>query len=162
MKLTFGDIWNTKYDDHWRVIPTNLGWDRKGHNIMGAGLAKQAADRYPVLPKEYGKVCQEMRDNPVLYIAEEQKLILLGTKPLRRQAPHLSWMNKADLGLIERMLGLLVHWAGEYDYPKIIVPLLGAGLGKIYLSDLLPVMEKYLLRYENFTLIYADDKGVER
>lgn len=52
MKTKRGDIWKC---DGFKVIPTNRTIKPNCCAAMEAGLALQAAERYPELPKLYGE-----------------------------------------------------------------------------------------------------------
>mgnify|MGYP006048552271 CR=1 FL=1 len=45
-----GDLWDVHAQGSWIAITTNGVIRTNGHGVMGAGLAKQAADRFPRLP----------------------------------------------------------------------------------------------------------------
>lgn len=141
-----GDIW--RFHPHsWVVIPTNLGWTKNGKNVMGAGLAKQAAQRFPDLPDWYGGIIRTAAslDPPervmVLYDAAK-RLALFPVKPLIPDAPHFSWRQDADLTLIEGSTINLAKTAPK-NVPTC-VPLVGCGNGKLDPKDVLPILRKYL------------------
>jgi hypothetical protein len=56
MKFIKGDIWAELKTGNYDavLIPTNGGYNRHGEAIMGAGLARQARDRYPGIEKKLG------------------------------------------------------------------------------------------------------------
>lgn len=138
MREVSDDIWNFQ-KDHWIVITTNLGWNTKGENIMGAGLAKQAADRFPHLPAVYGKLCKAFGNEMGLVF--DSRLILFPTKSLDEANPHLSWKQNSSLELIEKGLKQL---SSIHITQGIAVPLLGTLNGKLSKDEVLPLMRKYL------------------
>src|SRR3954466_10328708 len=104
MNIVSGNIWNY-LSTHWITVTTNEGWNSKGDNIMGAGLAKQAAQRYPDLPKLYGKFLREHPGERTYFTymsqwLEPHRLIMYPTKALNPNAPHLSWRSKSSVELI--------------------------------------------------------------
>lgn len=142
-----GDIW--RFHPHsWVVIPTNLGWTKDGKNVMGAGLAKQAAQKFPDLPAWYGALVRTAATwerygwtRKVTYHTE-RRLVMFPVKPLIQDAPHFSWRQDADLTLIE---GSAIHLAETA--PKdaaTCVPLVGCGNGKLDEKDVLPILRKHL------------------
>src|SRR3989304_3265353 len=99
MREATGNIWD--YRSSMKVISVNLGWTKYGWNVMGRGLAQQAKERYWNLPKVYGKYCCEMAAQNRIYIIRFNDLLLFPVKPLNKSNPHLSWMQPANLELIE-------------------------------------------------------------
>lgn len=137
------------------VVTTNIGWHPEtGRNNMGAGMALQAALRFPGLrvrefpgiepardsdvpPLEleqqpldtwYGSMCEQLgEETPVLAYPYERRIILFPVKPLKDRAnPERSWDAVADLGLIYRGLMQLRGFQG-----RIALSHPGAGNGKL-------------------------------
>lgn len=134
------DIW--AYWPHaWIAIPTNIGWTDVGMNIMGVGLAKQAADRCPDLPLWYGSWCKTFGEATPVMANREHCIVLFPTKPLDANKPNLSWKQPSSLGLIERGLKQLVELDIQGD---VMVPLLGCGAGRLIPSEVVPLMKRYL------------------
>jgi len=50
MQEITGDIWEQHKLGRWIVITTNGAIKNDGSCVMGRGVAKQAADKYPELP----------------------------------------------------------------------------------------------------------------
>jgi hypothetical protein len=148
-----GDIWKM-IASHLLVIPTNIGWKTKdGRNVMGRGLALQAAGKYPYFPLWYGLECMKTRgDTPVL-IYPHAPLIAFPVKPLNVETPWLSWKSKATLELIERSAKQLE--ALKTDHP-IAVSMVGCGNGGLDMADVRPILDNYLSD-KRFTLVLLDD-----
>ncbi len=158
MQTVVGNIWGY-VDSHWIVIPTNIGWDKDGNNVMGRGLAKDASERYPDLAAFYGAHCLLNRDNPILcfytvnpitWLTTYKGLIMFPTKSLA-SSPHLSWRNKSDINIIEIGLQQLAH----FNQMPIAVPLLGCGNGGLQPDVVVPLIERYLVS-DNFLLVRPD------
>ena len=134
---------------HAIVIPTNAGWRADGSNVTGAGLAKQAAERFPDLPAWYGLVCRrEQRLDrvppPALHWPRDAAgpaLVLVAVKPCDLTQPHLSWDQPARLELVERGLFGLQQMT---ETPRVAVPLLGCGNGGLDPRVVLPLMRRLL------------------
>jgi len=128
------------------VVPTNCGWTREGHNVMGAGVARLAAHDDPSLPMWYGAWCKQFADDPNgVPVVSRGRFILFPTKPLNRNAPWLSWQRKSDLVTIERSLQSLRRWKrpeGNKDI-KILMPLVGCGSGGLKEAQVMPLLRKY-------------------
>jgi hypothetical protein len=118
MRYYEGDIWDLSAT-HWLCIPTNLGWTTKGLNVMGAGVAKQAASKHPRLPLRYGVFCRMNPGKVKIYPYKDRDtwLLMCPTKPLNADAPHLSWKHSANLGLVERTIVELERFSRDADRP---------------------------------------------
>ena len=55
LKEVKGNIWKAYENGDWVAITTNCVVNKNHHAIMGAGIAKQAKDRFPQLPKLLGQ-----------------------------------------------------------------------------------------------------------
>ena len=135
MEEVRGNLWDLHatgdecYQRAWVVIPTNLGWKNNGANVMGRGLALQAAQKYPGLPMEYGKFCQVVRSQDRKCMFDEEKcLVLAPSKPLDADHPWLSWQQGSDPELVKRSLHEIYEWTVlvQEDFG---LPLLGTGNG---------------------------------
>lgn len=179
MKPLTSDIWTLRAPGDWVVIPTNAGWNSQGANVMGAGLAKQAADRYPDLPRCYGVECRKfagfcssqgvlMAISPWLY--PQGRLVLAVTKALNQNAPHLSWRKPSTLddvcGTIESLHLLLSGLPMDderteaWKTGRLLVPALGCGAGGLNLSDVLPLLEALRDRHpDRVVLVLPDGHG---
>lgn len=158
------------------VIPTNIGWTKDGRNVMGRGLAKQAAQRCPQLPFDYGEFCQKHRENtPVVLMRPRgqsaRTFLMFPVKPLNRAAPWLSWQSKADILLIDRSLEQLKQLIEEMQKSKrarsklpaagphpqhsdavstnIYIPDVGCGNGLLSVDLVRPLIVKHLGHLED-------------
>lgn len=155
MKKVKGDIWDLA-ETHWLVVPVNAGWRADGTNVMGRGLAKQAAARFPELPLEYGRACRDMKraGNPNnLYICLNRRLILFPVKPLNAAAPHLSWRQEASIDLIRRSCESLGEWMEAAEWPLVAMPTVGCGNGQLNPKHVLPVLDEFFQDCDNVVLV---------
>src|SRR5580692_3397304 len=135
MNIVHDDIWSY-LDTHWICITTNQGWNRSGENVMGRGLALQAAQRYPDLPFVYGKICQNdpgtHRIEPVVFLSKDMvsaaHLLMFPTKRLNASAPWMSWKSKSDTDLITECLVALNNFTTTTDRP-VALPAVGTANG---------------------------------
>lgn len=142
----------------WIVIPTNVGWKKDGSNPMGQGLAKEAAERYPWLPELYGEFCRLKHDKgevvPTTYDLRS-RIVLFPTKPLFPERPHMSWRGRATLDRIRlsaQQLNAMLLPHKDEDWPRakplhtnhIILPVVGAGMGRLDEDEILPVLHEEL------------------
>jgi len=169
-----GDIWHVATRQDVVVIPVNLGWRGDGRAVMGAGIARQAAARFPGLAAAYGA---ELRGHywarlvgriggtpagraPDLALVEPmgpiykpvtrlcKGLVLFPVKPLNPLEPWRSWMSPASLELIQRGLPTLraagLQWA-EDSRALTLLPLIGCGHGGLDPAVVVPMLESELL-----------------
>ena len=149
-----GNIWSY-HPSHYIVIPTNVGWRKNGKNVMGRGLARQAAERYPELPRWYGRLCKG--HGSIIGIFHND-LIMFPVKPLNESAPHLSWKSKASLKLIEASVEKLAFLKTNYmDDRPVAIPMVGCGNGGLEMSEVRPILDKWLSD-ERFVLV-LEEKG---
>lgn len=111
---------------------------------MGAGLARQAALRFPLLAHHYGGICIfHGAGTPVF--AMEDRLLMFPVKPLCRAAPSQSWRQDASLSLIERSAAELAALEPTLDGDLIVLPWVGCGNGGLATSDVYPILWRALL-----------------
>lgn len=122
-------IWKCHDAGMYVVIPTNVGWTKGSSNVMGAGLAKQAAQKYNWLTRHYGDWCR--RYGSRINVVRADRLILFPVKPLNEDKPWLSWQNGASLELIKNSLDQLAEWASNNPSCHIAMPYVGCGNGRL-------------------------------
>lgn len=129
------DIWHLHELEYLIVIPTNLTLRKNGECVMGRGLALQAAQRFPNLPKKLGTVILNIGN--VVHIFEEERLISFPVKN--------DWRGNASLELIENSCLQLVALASANDLRgPIFIPRVGTGYGRLDWQEVKPILEKYL------------------
>lgn len=123
MREEAGDLFT--YPADAIVIPTNTTVRRDGRAVMGAGVAKQAAERWPWLALSLGNRLR--RDSPrraamtYFEVGETLSVVCLPTKR--------DWRDPADLDLIRIEAGRLVACADLCRWRTVALPRLGCGLG---------------------------------
>lgn len=149
MKEVYGDIWDYHWESgkkiyikgsSWIVITTNGSVRKDGACVMGRGVAKQAALKFPMLPFELGK-CLKSEFGNTVYMFMQYKIL---TFPVKH-----NWREKADLNLIEKSCKELVKEAPRQDNIYMVRP--GCGNGGLDWKDVKPVLEKYL--DDRFTVV---------
>ena len=150
-----GDIWKWLDDGCHLVIPTNIGWRMDGSNVMGAGLAKQAATRYPKLDKWYGMICSACQHITPVCLADvpDAPLIMFPVKPLNREAPNLSWKSGANVDLIYKSTKQLASFR---LIRRIALPMVGCGNGGLDPELVRPILAANL--DDRFTLVELPPK----
>ena len=138
MKEVQGNIWDYHEQGYWIVITTNGTIRKDGACVMGRGVAKETAVKYPDLPKKLGKFLKDFT-NTVYPFAEYRIL----TFPVKH-----NWWEKADINLIEESCQRLLDWITYHFSPAGLVPVYmvrpGCGNGQLNWEDVKPILEKYL------------------
>ena len=148
MRVRYGDIWE-RFPTEFVVVPANIGWRKTGANVMGRGMAKQAAERFPELPEWWGYYCRTMgADTPVM-LHPQHRVIMFPTKPLDEEQPHLSWRQDSDLKLIWRSAAQL---AAVVTMEGISLPMVGCGNGRLTPELVLPILRTFL-SHDRFQLV---------
>jgi len=137
MKEIIGDIWDYHEKGHWIVITTNGNVKTNGEAVMGKGIALQAKQRYPELPRELGEQIRESGN--CLHCDSKRGLLLFPTK-------H-DWWEKSDLKLIEtstmELVDLFDNLISDYPTPIYLVRP-GCSNGQLDWKDVKPLLETYL------------------
>ena len=146
MRRETGDLWEGRAD--WRVITTNLCVRSDGVAVMGRGVARQAADRFPGLPARYGA---DLRrgiaglDPIVLEPSPGYGILCL---PVKRR-----WSEPADLGLIEGALRELAGFAASRPQEIIRMPVPGVGFGEADPAAVARLLDRYLGEHANVVVV---------
>lgn len=145
-----GNIWDQNTDAI--VIPTNMVVKSNGHLVMGAGLAKQALDRYPDLALEWGNhyikwqysTPEEKTDFALVKTAKVRELN--GHKVTLISAPtKYDWREQSDLTLVMRSAkGIQEIINTNPHIETAVLPQLGCGLGGLKWERVKKVIEPFL------------------
>lgn len=119
--------------------------------VMGAGIAKEALDKFPGLDYNLGS---HLRIFGVRFVCLDQiGLIIFPTK--------YHWKEKSSLDLIEQSCKQLKEYMNppwEYrqnQIKSIVIPRPGCGLGKLdWETEVKPIMEKYFGDDERVQIIF--------
>jgi hypothetical protein len=124
------DLWT--YPCDYRGIPTNLVTKKNGHLVMGAGVAKQAAERYPELPETWGEFTRALGGG--VFVDDEFNLFAFPTK-------H-HWREPSSLSLIEKSARELEWFAldPERSAKTFAMPRPGCGLGGLKWEEVRPLL----------------------
>lgn len=120
--------------------------------VMGAGLARKFATRYPSLNVAYREACAEGKLRPGSLHAYR-----VGARRLVINFPTKDhWRNPSQMSFISDGLDALVDLAQRTGLTSIAVPALGCGLGGLALRDVQPLLEQTAVRLApatSFTLV---------
>lgn len=123
MKEVTGNIWDYYDNGYIACITTNRMLKKDGSLVMGKGVALQAKDKIPFLPKILGK---QVKNNLYLtcYLSELRSISF----PVKYH-----WKDKADLTLIKKsaieLSCLSLALKNRSPGKNIYLPRLGCGLG---------------------------------
>ena len=153
MRIVLGNVFNFP---GIICVTTNLGWNKHGHNIMGAGLAKEAARRDPKLPEIYGNFCQENRNIqpfPLFKHTGTRQYVCVPTKALNPNAPHLSWQQDSTLQLVKQSVQQLPDFCAGFATDQVLVVPFGCRNGKLKSEIVLPWLINFLTNAETTSII---------
>jgi hypothetical protein len=127
MKQIVANIWDVYRDYDAICCTTNYIVKGNGELVMGAGVAKEFAKKYPWLPKNWGeRVGRNWKANchPGVFVT------------LMRQKPHLvyfgtkwDWNDYSDINLIEASAQGLCMFADMVDWKNVLLPRPGCSNG---------------------------------
>lgn len=113
------------------VIPTNTV------GVQGAGLAKQAAKRWPAWSRAYAAACKRGDAVPGTiwyHRADTIWIVALATKDHWRDPSRIEWV---EYGLHD-----LVNSVGLCEIASVAIPALGCGYGGLAWEDVRPRIER--------------------
>ncbi len=146
MKIIKANLWDSQFDNMIRVIPTNCTVKRNGDAVMGRGVARQAAIKYPELPKELGRAVEYAGCRVVFLSVDNTKFFAFPTKR--------HWSEDSSLSLIFHGAYQLKDLASSLDLMgyKVVLPLLGCGNGGLSKEDVKPLLSEILFE-DKFILV---------
>ena len=127
--------------DELVCITTNSKTDRYGNLIMGAGIALEAANRFPGLPAFLGTVAK----------VNERYLVQMCPNNIVAIQTKIHWKDPSEMVLLDSMLYLLSHLFRQTRY-VVNLPRPGCGLGGLdWETQVKPLCEEYLST-DNFVI----------
>lgn len=139
MKEIKGNIFEVEADAI--CCPTNGIVKQNGELVMGAGLAKQFAERYLWLPKRLGREVSEQGN----VVAVCQVDTTTGEPDVVSFPTKHHWKFPSDLDLIKKSAKALVQWTDHFGWKKVVLPRVGCGLGQLdWETQVKPVLEEIL------------------
>lgn len=138
-----GDLWELGSSADAIVITTNGFVKKDGTAVMGAGCAKEAAEKYPWLPAALGALLKERGNYTYRFQTTYYDLV---TMPVKH-----NWREDADMTLIQRSVNDLIWLANEQSWERIVMPRPGCGNGNLRWEDVEPVLADYL--DDRFTVV---------
>jgi len=133
LELT-GNLWNYHAAGIPICITTNGFTRRDGACVMGRGIAKQAANKFPNLPLAVGRLIQAY--GMEVRFLHEYNLIVFPVKYV--------WSEPADLDLIELSAFQLLELVNEHGFSTVALPRPGCGNGQLKWEDVKPRLNTML------------------
>lgn len=127
MQLKVGDMWSVWNESDLFLITTNSTIKSDGSLVMGAGIAKEARDRFPGLDLIAGNLINKTCGNLGTY-----HLLLSPDWPNKKLGlfqVKLHYSSNADLKLIQGSVDKLTELALQYKGAKINMNYPGIGNG---------------------------------
>lgn len=129
MREVNADLWDYIKPGAVICIPTNGEVTTKGKAVMGAGLALQARELFPGIDQRLGDALSHVQSNQCFKFSMgvtvgngyEWTLVTFPTKN--------KWRAPSDIGLIHASAYQLVDMADWEQWPEIVLPRVGSGLG---------------------------------
>jgi hypothetical protein len=136
MKLAQGDMWSAYDQADLFLVTTNHVVTRDDKLVMGAGIARQALDRFPDLDKALGKAVLGAGTPYGLLVSPrwpEAKLGAFQTKT--------NWKEGSSPALITFSTGKLLEWCKAHPTAQVHLNMPGVGLGGLPREVVLPILE---------------------
>lgn len=143
-----GDMWSVFDKTDWFLITTNYTVKKNREAVMGAGIAKQARDRFPPIAMALGEKIERAEDLH-LELPKVATIGFYGHSPTRVgyfMVKH-HWAEAASLDLIESSVYALediLESVKAYNYPyplRVDLNFPGVGNGKLSREEVLPLLE---------------------
>lgn len=133
------NLWDYYDKGHIVIVPTNGVIRKDGTAAMGKGVALDAANKLPELPKLLADHLKA-EGNRVGWFPE-QRIITFPTKE--------HWKNMADIGLLTKSAIELHYWHEQYKADEdliwpVYLPQVGTGLGGLNWIDVRGALEAFL------------------
>lgn len=138
-----GDLWTFTHEKPIiRCITTNGMVKNNGTCVMGRGCAREAAKRYPSLPKMLGSHIKQHGNVVGWFFPEGGPPLILSCPILSFPVKH-KWMEPADSELISlsaKKLDIFARDAAGSD-TIFLLPRPGCGNGQLKWEDVKPLLE---------------------
>jgi hypothetical protein len=140
MILERGNMWDVFGYTGLFLITTNPIRRKDGAVVMGRGIAKEAATRYPQLPYDFGRVLGEEADQWVESYVDpigEYDHQMIGYFMVKDH-----WRDNAKISIIEKSSYYLERIASFMPAKRYDLNFPGIGNGKLKREDVLPLLQR--------------------
>jgi O-acetyl-ADP-ribose deacetylase (regulator of RNase III) len=126
-------------------VPTNGVVKSNGCLVMGAGFARECAERWPELPQEFGKLVKTYGNVPHVVNTMTSMILKLGNRTIISFPTKHDFSKPSSLSLIKESAEKLVQTADIMSYQTVALPRVGCGLGGLdWESQVKPHLQKIL------------------
>ena len=136
MKLAQGDMWSVYDRADLFLVTTNGVVTKDGRLVMGAGIAKQACDRFPGLDEALGKAALAAGAPYGLLVSPRWPKAKLGVSQTKGE-----WKAGASPALIDLGTHMLLEWCEEHPTAQVHLNMPGVGLGGLPRELVLPILK---------------------
>lgn len=148
IKVIQGDIWDYHKKGHFITVTTNCNKKANGQVVMGKGIALQAKQRFPDIPRKLG----EVTDLRSVVVFPEERIITFPTK--------INWYENSTIELISSSFAQLIIVVSTM-LPERMKPVycvkFGCSNGRLnWETQVRPVLEPFVDENE---FIFIDTKG---
>lgn len=120
-------------------IPTNGIVKKNGSAVMGAGLAKQAKNKWPGIDVQLGHYLSNLGNMVCGLLKIPDKDCWVISFPTKNH-----WKDPADLELIKQSCEQLGVLADTFKWEYVFLPPVGCGLGGLSIDVVKPALEELL------------------
>lgn len=155
MKRMKANLWDLHSEA--KVIPTNGvtkdagGYPRIPQAVMGAGLAKQVASRWPALPILLGSRLEEYGNRVYVFTVPPHLREQLGCLYIITFPTKHHWKDNGDMLLLQDSITQLYSISCALGLKSILLPFVGTGLARLDPLQVLTLLENNL--DNSFTLV---------
>ena len=134
-RVVHGDMWKWHGQGSWACVTTNAEIKKDGTAVMGAGIAKIAAQRYPDLPRLLAEHLKKVGNH--VQIFPQFKLFSFPTKQ--------NWRDPSKIDIIQRSCEeLLKKMDAHPQITEVLLPRPGCQNGKLEWVEVYPVIHDLL------------------
>ena len=131
MIIKHGNLWDFHHMGPV-CITTNGVIKANGELVMGAGIARQAKERYPLLPRKIAEAVQLYGNNT--YYFPDENIFSFPTKN--------HWKDKSDIELIIKSAHQLIDLMNSMHIPRVYMTKPGCGNGGLDWQTVSPILMK--------------------
>jgi len=140
MILQYGNMWSVWPETDLFLITANSFIKRTGQLVMGAGIARQARDRFPGIDTTLGQAIRETCGH-----LGEYGLLISPRWPAARLGlfqVKYHWNTEALPELIHQSADQLTEWASAHPDCRIDLNFPGIGNGRLSSEQVFPIIEQ--------------------
>ncbi|MFP4515144.1 MAG: macro domain-containing protein [Parcubacteria group bacterium] len=120
--------------------------------VMGAGVAKQIKNKWPVVYEKYSQYCpnNDLIGN-IQAVDVGDKLIINAFTQVYYGSKHRNFNYRKFKVIVRKVKSLCL----KYGFDKVAIPCIGAGLGKGSWSEIRKILESYEVEGEFEFVVYS-------